>query len=400
MYKPPLRIEPVKPPIDFAAVIERRATGLSIKDCWKVYRKDRPNGFSLTRFSALVKKHAEVPHGFVAVGGPVAVPVNAHSQRIHWPEPIEDSRDGDEDTNPLDGILSVTENGSSIKVRRSELVIGLPTIRDLCSVPAKGETSNGLRFMRATHGLSAVVVEGDAMITTAAMAWLEGQGIDLYIDSPYGLRVFTASEPGAIRKAQYGAGLKDALRIAKLLILSKFTGWLSHQRYAKYSAESFAPPVHQHCITGSRLAQSLLSEVNAAKSVEALRLVEARYSLMYWRSVSPINLKHTASFPTTWRTWNGTRVSSISGVNSSSTHPVNAVLNYSYAILAAKYELAAAAKGLDNCIGALHGNEDGKGARRALVFDLMELIGYGSLIKYSIGCAVGVLGREGISGWD
>ena len=38
------------------------------------------------------------------------------------------------------------------------------------------------------------------MITTAALAWLESQGIDLYIDSPYGLRVFTASEPGAYAK--------------------------------------------------------------------------------------------------------------------------------------------------------------------------------------------------------
>ena len=271
VYKQSVSVESVKTPIDFETVVDQRATGLSIKDCWKVYRKGLvrgaddqspvscQDGFSLTRFSALVKKHGSVPEGFVPVAAPVAVPVNAHSQRIHWPQPIEESLDGDEEENPLDGILTVDKDGSSLKVRYGELVVGLRTVRDLCeSVPAKGETSNGLRFMRATHGLRAVVVEGDAMITTAALAWLEGHGIDLYIDSPYGLRVFTASEPGAIRKAQYGAGVKDALRIAKLLILSKFTGWLSHQGYAKYSAESFAPPVHQHCITGSRLAQSLL----------------------------------------------------------------------------------------------------------------------------------------------
>ena len=117
------------------------------------------------------------------------------------------------------------------------------------------------------------------------------------------------------------------------------------------------------------LGLSLLEEVNTAKSVEAVRLVEARYSLRYWRSRSPVELKHYKSFPTAWRSWDGVRVSPISGTNSSATHPVNAMLNYAYAVLAARYEIAASVKlGSDVLWACLHDGEH----RKALVFDLIE----------------------------
>lgn len=58
----------------------------------------------------------------------------------------------------------------------------------------------------------------------------------------------------------------------------------------------------------------------------------------------------------------------MSGTNSQATHPVNAMLNYAYAVLAARYELAACVKGLDLSRACLHDGEH----RKALVFDLIE----------------------------
>ena len=106
--------------------------------------------------------------------------------------------------NPLDGVLTVDEDGSTIKVLYGDLMIS---------------GAKAWRFLKATHGLRAVVVECDAMITTAALAWLEDQGIDLYIRTTKGVRVFAVSSPAAIRKAQYSA---DGLTLAKRLVVQKF----------------------------------------------------------------------------------------------------------------------------------------------------------------------------------
>ena len=367
LYKPPMRIETVKPPIDFAAVIEQRAGGLSIKDCWKVYQKKFPSGFSLPGFSALVKKHAEVPDGFIPIGGPVAVPVNAHCERIHWPTPVNVDDDGE---NPLDGVLAVDEDGSSIKVQYGDLMISGARLEKARTDRSSEKTRGGdYRFLKATHGLRAVVVECDAMITTASLAWLEDQGIDLYIWTTKGVRVFAVSSPAAIRKAQYAA---DGLTLAKRLVVQKFVAGSTPNRIGDRKRQLFTDgqESNENCmeIRQEGLGLSLLEEVNTAKSVEAVRLVEARYSLRYWRSRSPVELKHYKSFPTAWRSWDGVRVSPISGTNSSATHPVNAMLNYAYAVLAARYEIAASVKGLDVSRACLHDGEH----RKALVFDLIE----------------------------
>jgi len=57
------------------------------------------------------------------------------------------------------------------------------------------------------------------------------------------------------------------------------------------------------------------------------------------------------------------------GSNRHATHPVNAVLNYTYAVLASQVRIATVAQGLDQTISYLHACRPG---RAALVYDLME----------------------------
>ncbi len=61
------------------------------------------------------------------------------------------------------------------------------------------------------------------------------------------------------------------------------------------------------------------------------------------------------------------RSSAISGDNRAATHPINALLNYAFAVAEARIETHAIAKGLDVSLGCLH---DGP---RGLVYDLVEL---------------------------
>jgi CRISP-associated protein Cas1 len=82
--------------------------------------------------------------------------------------------------------------------------------------------------------------------------------------------------------------------------------------------------------------------------------------LMKWKGRKPI--------PEEWRRI-GPRVSSKSGTNRDATHPVNAMLNYGYAVLESQVRIAILAAGLDPCVGYFHGRYGGK---QTLVLDLLE----------------------------
>lgn len=56
---------------------------------------------------------------------------------------------------------------------------------------------------------------------------------------------------------------------------------------------------------------------------------------------------------------------------SGKTHPVNAMLNYAYAVLESQVRITAVSYGLDPTVGNLHASHQG---RLALVYDLMELL--------------------------
>jgi CRISP-associated protein Cas1 len=59
----------------------------------------------------------------------------------------------------------------------------------------------------------------------------------------------------------------------------------------------------------------------------------------------------------------------VSGRNRHATHPLNAMLNYAYAVLESQVRIATVAQGLDPTIGYLHTSRH---SRVALVYDLME----------------------------
>lgn len=102
--------------------------------------------------------------------------------------------------------------------------------------------------------------------------------------------------------------------------------------------------------------------------------IEAVAALAYWgasRSVQATFPRHQLSrVPAHWQTFTS-RHSSLTGTPRLATDPVNAILNYLYAILEAEARLAAAALGLDPGLGVLHADTI---ARDNLACDLMEPI--------------------------
>lgn len=114
------------------------------------------------------------------------------------------------------------------------------------------------------------------------------------------------------------------------------------------------------------------SELPQADSISLLRLLEARAAAAYWSSWRSVKISFPRNdiprVPEHWRGF-GTRVSPLSGAPRLAANPVNAILNYLYAVLESEARLAAAAVGLDPEIGMLHVDQQ---YRDSLACDLME----------------------------
>jgi CRISPR-associated endonuclease Cas1 len=122
--------------------------------------------------------------------------------------------------------------------------------------------------------------------------------------------------------------------------------------------------------------EASLSELQSSppRKINSLLGIEGRCALAYfnaWQDL-PLRWKMTGRkpIPNDWLKFtNRTSVQIKRAQNRNASHPVNAILNYAYAVLESRVRLEIVALGYDPMIGYLHSyNQD----RAAFVFDLME----------------------------
>ncbi len=215
-----------------------------------------------------------------------------------------------------------------------------------------------------------VVLDGDGALSLDVVAWLGRQGIPLVLLDWQGevagvLGDGAASDP-ALRSAQLAARTNGVgLGLATRLIREKVASSLETLR-------TLPPSLGRDA--ARRKLEVALTELERwpPATVEGLRLIEGRAALAYfgcWQAL-PIRWKGTGRkpIPPDWHRI-GLRHSLVSGSNRHATHPMNAILNYAYAVLEGQVRTAAAAAGLDPTVGYAHACHPG---RAALVYDLME----------------------------
>jgi hypothetical protein len=126
-----------------------------------------------------------------------------------------------------------------------------------------------------------------------------------------------------------------------------------------------------NALAGKKIA-AFREELNRAGALDDVRRIEARAALVYWGAWRGMEIRfprqQLARVPEHWRTFTA-RASALTGTSRLATDPVNAILNYLYAILETEARLAAAAVGLDPGLGILHADTI---ARDNLACDLME----------------------------
>jgi hypothetical protein len=166
-----------------------------------------------------------------------------------------------------------------------------------------------------------------------------------------------------LRRAQalaYQSGV--AIEIARFLIDEKLKG-----------QEEITLNVFNNLAAAEKIG-SARAEIMSAPTTDAIRFFESQAALAYWSAwrLLPINFpkQDLQRVPNHWRSFDA-RVSSLTGSTRLATNPVNAMLNYLYAVLESEARLAVTALGLDPGLGVLH---VGTQFRDALVFDVMEPI--------------------------
>jgi CRISPR-associated endonuclease Cas1 len=219
-----------------------------------------------------------------------------------------------------------------------------------------------------------IVVDGSGSVSFDVLAWLSEQAIPLVqidwrgnvvtvVGNGYG---FNAEHVTAQLAAQRSG---KALSIARSLIAAKVENSIETLLQALPASTARDLAVSKLRTEAAGLAR------RGPKSIRELLGAEGRVAYAYfnaWRSL-PLRWKGIGRRPIL-EDWHcvGQRQSLNTrkkGRNRFASHPVNAMLNYAYAVLEAQVRMQIVADGYDPNIGYLHtSNPD----RPALVFDLME----------------------------
>jgi CRISPR-associated endonuclease Cas1 len=257
---------------------------------------------------------------------------------------------------PKVGILVLSGYGLRVAVERGHLVVN----------DGIGHQRRGGRLHRATAGLKRLVVLGHSgTISFEALRWLHDIGAS-FVQLDADGTVIVASGP---------SGLDDArLRRAQALAATNGVGIalareLLERKLAGQAEVLTRLPESEPTIT---VIEDALQELPHAGTPARLRSIEAQAAAAYWSAWAPVTIQFAKRdqlrIPAHWRIF-GTRSSPISGATRSASNPINALLNYIYAILETEVQVAILAIGLDPGMGVLHADLK---SRDSFVFDVIE----------------------------
>jgi len=294
-----------------------------------------------------------------------AVPIPSGSVAVSLtPEDIADAAESRATTFARDtaaGVCVADGMGLVVRVQRGALVVedGL------------GEHRRERRFDKATHGLSRLVVLGSAgYVTLDALHWCRRLGVGVIVLAPDGTASLASTprltDDARLRRVQAMApDLPVGLDLARYLIGRKLAGQANVLR-THFGDEESAP-----------LIDMLVDELDKVADLDDVRKIETLGAETYWstwsgqsQAVPRFAAKDRRRVPSHWSTFRGRRsvLRSANG-NRKAERPVNALLNYTYALLEAEAVLACTAVGLDAGLALIH--QDARG-RQSLALDLME----------------------------
>jgi CRISPR-associated endonuclease Cas1 len=259
------------------------------------------------------------------------------------------------------GICVVDGMGARISVERGALLVS----------DGMGEFRRERRFDKATHGLRRVVLlASTGLLTIDALHWCSRLSIGVVVLAPDGKARLTSAprltDDARLRRTQALALFESyGLDVARWLISRKLVG------QGKLVLSRFGDAERAETIGDLALA------VEEASSFDEIRQIEAAAAGLYFGTwsgrsecVPMFAAQDRRRVPPHWTRYEGRRSVLASSVqNRKAERPVNAILNYVYALVEAEAILACQAVGLDSGLGLVHSDTKG---RQSLALDVIE----------------------------
>ena len=237
-----------------------------------------------------------------------------------------------------------------------------------------GEHRRCRRYQRAIHGLRRLVVLNayGGSVSWDALRWCKSLGIGVLVLGADGAANLASTprvtDDARLRRAQAMALTEPVgLGIARYLLSAKVAA------QAELVAKRFGELSEAETISG------LAGAIEVAGTIEECRQLEASAAALYFATwvgrddtVATFVAKDRPRVPAHWSCFEGRRsVLASASANRKAERPVNALLNYVFALLEAEAVLACQAVGLDPGLGIVHNDARG---RQSMALDLIEPI--------------------------
>ena len=267
--------------------------------------------------------------------------------------------------------LILTGHGTSMRIEAGSLVIR----QGFTHYPQQQEA---YRYFRGELSLPPIIIllDGSGSLSFDVLNWLGEQGIALArITGDSGLAVMASGAGFAANSQnlrwQFDMRSDNAKRI-------DFARDLIARKLANSTATLEAQfPDTQAGATAITKAHTAIDRLNAddITDMNIIRAIEGEAASAYWAAWAGIELRWTAQtrypVPAEWLSYRS-RSSVLTGhkkKNRKASHPINAMLNYAYAVRAAQIQIQVVADGFDPNAGIMHHYRDDF---PAYVYDLIE----------------------------
>ena len=267
--------------------------------------------------------------------------------------------------------LILTGHGTAMRIEQGALTIR----QGFTHFPQKQEC---FRLFKGDLALPRIIIllDGSGSLSFNVLNWLGEQGVALArITGDGGLAVMAsgagfAANPDKLRwQFDVQGNSEKRLEFARNLISRKFENCIS-----TLQSQFDASPTRDTAIEKTRAAQQRLA-ADQFSEMSQIRSIEAECAYFYFVPWKQIEMRWTAQcrypVPDNWKAFRS-RTSILTGrkaKNWKASHPINAMLNYAYAVRAAQLQIEAVADGLDPFTGIMHHSRNGF---PAYVYDMIE----------------------------
>jgi CRISPR-associated endonuclease Cas1 len=246
------------------------------------------------------------------------------------------------------GLLFVGEANVALQIRLGALCI-------------RYQDGGERTFPRGRHRLQSIILASPgASVTIEAMRFAMDEGIVITIMGRAGESIAlltdaptmnTSAPAMALRRAQFSASPRQRLDIARAILTIKI----------------------EACELPKPKREEALRSVNRARDHAELLMTEALTAKVYWATHVGFRPRLTDRCPAAWSVFRGRlEKRGTQSVPRWAKSPVNAALNYGYAVALAHCTRALVGLGLDPAFGFLHHGE--VVGRLSLSYDVIELI--------------------------